>query len=108
MSCKKWGQVSIRLIDLRDLTAIMLSGVCKDIEIELKETPLTGKELDNRTINITIEARSDVKGNSICKRGQQEFFDLRVFDPSASHYFNKPLHQCYLMNKQVKKKICND
>ena len=41
--------VSIRHKDLRDLTSKMLSEVCKDIEIELKLTPLIDEELDSRT-----------------------------------------------------------
>ena len=45
MSCKKGIFVSIRHNDLRDLTANMLSEVCKDVEIEPKLTRLTGKEL---------------------------------------------------------------
>ena len=49
MSCKKVDFVSIRHKDLRDLTSKMLSEVCKDIEIELKLTPLIDEELDSRT-----------------------------------------------------------
>ena len=49
MSCKKCGFVSIRHNDLRDLTAIILSEVCKDTEIEPKLLPLSGEELHGRT-----------------------------------------------------------
>ena len=52
MSFKKGGFVSIRHNNLRDLTAKILSEVCKDIEIESKLIPLTGEELDSRTANI--------------------------------------------------------
>ena len=57
ISCKKAGFVSIRHNDLRDLTANMLSEVCKGIEIELKSTPLTDEELGNRTASTTNEAK---------------------------------------------------
>ena len=76
MSCKKGSFVSIRHNDLRDLTANMLSEVCKDVEIEPKLTRLTGKELGSRTANTTNEARLDIKAHGIWERAQQVFLDL--------------------------------
>ena len=43
--------VSIRHNDLRDLTARIVSEVCKDTEVEPKFLPLSGEELHERTIN---------------------------------------------------------
>ena len=43
MSCKKGGFIYIRHNNLRNLTANMMSEVCKDTEIEPKLTPLFGK-----------------------------------------------------------------
>ena len=40
MSCKKGGFIYIRHNELRDLTANMMSEVCKDTKIEPKLTPL--------------------------------------------------------------------
>ena len=51
MSCKKGGFVSIRHKDLRDITARMVSEVCKDTEIEPKLLPLSGEELHGGTTN---------------------------------------------------------
>ena len=51
MSCKKGAFTYIRHNDLRDLTANMMSEVCKDTEIEPKLTPLSGEELQGRTSN---------------------------------------------------------
>ena len=65
MSCKKGGFVSIRHNDLRDLTANMLSEVCKDVEVEPKLTPLTGKVLGSRTANTTNDARLDIRARGI-------------------------------------------
>ena len=67
--------VLIRHNDLRDLTANMLSQVCKDVEIEPKLTPLAGKELSSRTANTTNEARLDVRAHEVWERGQQVFFN---------------------------------
>ena len=76
MSCIKGGFVSIRHNDLRDLMQIMLSEVCKDIEIEPKLTPLTGEELGSRTTNTRNEARLDIRARGVWERGQQALLDL--------------------------------
>ena len=60
MSFKKGGFLSIRHNDLRDLTARILSEVCKDTEIESKLLPLSGENLNGRTTNGSNEARLDI------------------------------------------------
>ena len=81
MSCKEVrGFFPIRHSDLRDLTAYMLSEVCKYIEIEPKLTTLTGKELDSRNVNTKNEVRLEVRAGGVWERGNQAFFDIRVFD----------------------------
>ena len=55
---------------------IMLSEVCKDIEIEPKLTPLTGEELGSRTTNTRNKARLDIRARGVWERGQQAFLDL--------------------------------
>ena len=108
MSCKKGGFVSIRHNDLRDLTAIILSEVCKDIEIEPTLLPLSGEELHGRTINWSNEARRDIRARWFWERGQQAFFDIRVFDPNACSYLKKSLKQCHAMNEHEKKRSYNE
>ena len=61
MSCKKGGFVSIRYNDLRDLTARIVSEICKDTEIAPKLLPLSGEELYGRTTNRSNEARLDIR-----------------------------------------------
>ena len=73
MSCKKGDFVSIRHNDLRDLTANMLSKVCKDIEIEPQLIPLTGEGLGSRTVNTTNEARLDIRAREF---GKEDFKDF--------------------------------
>ena len=98
MNCKKGGFICIRHNDLRDLTANMMSEVCKDTEVEPKLTPLSGEELRDRTSNNSNKARVDIGTQGFWERGQQAFFGLRVFDPNACRYRNKSLPQCYVMN----------
>ena len=66
----------------------MMSEVCKDTEMEPKLTPLSGEELQGRTSNNSNEARVDIRTRGFWERGQQTFFDLRVFDPSVCRYRN--------------------
>ena len=53
--------MSIRRNDLCDLTARVVSEVCKDTKIEPKLLPLSGEELHGRTTNRSNEARLDIR-----------------------------------------------
>ena len=55
--------------DLRDLTANMMSEVCKETEIEPKLTPLSGAELQGRTSNNSNEAKVDIRTRGFCELG---------------------------------------
>ena len=108
MSCKKGGFVSIRHNYLRDLTARIVSEVCKDREIEPELLPWSGEELHGRTTSWSNEARLDIRAWGFWNRVQQAFFDIRVFDPNACRYLNKSLQQCQSMNEHEKKRSCNE
>ena len=108
MSCEKGGLIYIRHNDLRDLTANMMSEVCKDTGIEPKLTPLSGEELQGRTSNNSNKARTDIRTRGFWEQGQQVFFDLRIFDPNACRYRKKSLTQCHVMNEQEKKQASNE
>ena len=103
------GFICIRHNDLRDLTASMMSEVCKDTEIEPKLTPLPGEELQDRaSSNKSNKASVNIRTRDFWERGQQAFFDLWVFDPNACRYRNKSLQQCHVMNEQEKKRVYNE
>ena len=90
MSRKKGRFIYIRHNDLRDLTASMLSEMCKNTEIEPKLTPLSGEQLQGRTSNNSNEARVDSRNRGFWERGgQQAFFDFASdalqFTPSVLH-----------------------
>ena len=108
MNCKKGGFITIRHNDLRDLTANLLTEVCKDVDIEPQLLPVTGETFNNRTTNTSNEARVDIKSKRFWVRGQQAFFDVRVFDPNADRYLNKALPQCYIQNEKEKKRQYNE
>ena len=85
-----------------------MSEVCKDGEIEPKLTPLSGKELQDRTWSNSNKASVDIRTLCFWERGQHAFFDLLVFDPNVCRYCNKSLQQCYVMNEQEKKRPYNE
>ena len=108
MSCKRGGFVTIRRNDLRNLFANLLSNVCNDVEIEPKLLPVTGENFSNRTANTLTEARLDIRSRWFWDRGQQAFFDIRVFDPNGKRYLNSALPQCYGQNEKEKKRQYNE
>ena len=108
MNCKKGGVVTIRHNELRDLTAKKLSEVCYDTKIEPIFVPLSGEDLSNRTANRSNEVRLDVRARGFWERGQQAFFDLRVFDPNTCRYLNKSLQHYHVINENEKKRTYNE
>lgn len=103
MSCDQGGFVSIRHIDIHYLTAEIVSERCKDIEIEPKLLLVSGEKLYGRTKDRSNGARLDIRAWIFWKRGQQTFFDIRVFDSNVCRYLNKSLHQYNVMTEQDKK-----
>ena len=99
--------MSISHNNLRDLTAKRISGVCKDAGIELELLPLSGKELHRRTANRSNEARLNIRTCGFWEEGQQAFFDIRIFDPSACGYLNNSLQYFHAISEQDKKRPCN-
>ena len=69
MSCKKGGFITIRH-NLRDLTANLMTMVCKDVDIEPQLLHVTGETLNNRTANTSNEARVDIKSRVFWVRGE--------------------------------------
>ena len=90
MSCKKGGYVTIRHNDLRDLTANLLTKVCKDVNVKPQLLPVRSETFNNRTASTSSESRVDIKSRVFWVRGQQAFFDVRVFDPNVNRYPSMP------------------
>ena len=103
VSCKKRGFVTIRQNNLRDRTAKILSEYATTKKNRAKTCPVKWKDLRNRTANRSNEARLDLQASGFWERGQQAFFDLRVFDPNACRYLNKSLQQCHVINENKEK-----
>ena len=63
-------------------------------ETALKMLPVTGENF-SKTANTRNEARLDIRSRRFWVKGQQAFFDIKVFDPNAKRYLNSALPQCY-------------
>ena len=100
MSCNKRGLVSIGHNKIRDLTANMLRDVSNDAEVEVKLMPLTGEQLQYRSVITGVEARLDIRARSFWVRGQEAFLDIRVFDQKANRYLNATLPRCHEINEK--------
>ena len=96
MSCSHGGLPSHRHYELRDLTASLLAEVCTDVKTEPDLQPLTGESMHHHTAVTTVEARLDVHTQGFWgSRFTQDYFDVKVFNPLARSYKNKPLRSTY-------------
>ena len=96
LTCKTGGFVTLRHNELVDVTADLLSMVCKDVKKEptLSTAPNNDEEL-----------RADISVRSFWQRLQRAFVDVRVFYPFAPSYRNQSLSTTMkAMEKQKKRK----
>ena len=101
--------MSMRHNELRDMTADLLSEVCKDVRVEPQLQELTGENLTSgRSVNRSNEARLDISARGVWCRNQRAFFDVRVFNPNAPRYVNQALHKTYLTHEKEKKRKYNE
>ena len=108
LSCKKGGFVSLRHNELRNVIALMLKTVCKDVVVEPNLQPLTGERLNEITAITGDEARLDVHARGFWQTGQSAFFDIRVFNPLAKRHVSQNLNKCFESNEREKKRAYNE
>ena len=72
--CNEMQKTRIRHNDLRELIAILLSNVYKDVEIKLKMLLVTGEIFLNRTANTRTEAGLDIRSWGFWVRGSTSIF----------------------------------
>ena len=108
MICKKGGFITLRHNSIRDLTASMLREVCTDVGIEPPLIELSGENFELKSTKTGAEIRTDIRARGFWTKGQQAFFDVRVFDPNASSHLNQTMQQCYAKNENEKKRNYNE
>ena len=102
MSCQKGGFISIRHDEIRDITCSLLKEVCSDVTKEPLLQPLQGEKFNYKTANVEQEARVDISARGFWNRGQNAFFDLRVFNPLAPCYGGLSLDAAHAKNERDK------
>ena len=102
LSCKKGGYITLRHNEVRDITAQLLNEVCRNVQKEPALQPLTGEMLHGNP-NISDEARLDVTARDFWVKGQQAFFDVRVFNPFAKRHTKISLKKSLEINEKEKR-----
>eukprot|EP00731_Ephydatia_muelleri_P016081 Em0009g505a len=104
MTCHLGGYLTVRHNDIRDFTASLLTEVCHNVATEPTLQPLNGETFSYRTANTDAKARADIRARGFGSKGQDAYFDVRVFHPNASSYVSKPLSALFRTHEQAKKR----
>ena len=105
LNCHHGGLPTIRHNELRDLTANLMSEICHDVTTEPELLPLTGENMRYRSAITTDGARLDVRAQGFWgSRNTKDFFDVKVFNPFAKSYRNRPLTQVFTQMEQMKRR----
>ena len=98
LSCKLGGFISLRHNELRDLTADLLTEICKDVSKE----PALSNSTDTEE-----ELRADVSARGLWQPMQRAFIDVRVFHPFAPSYRNQSVSATFKSMENEKKRKYN-
>ena len=106
MVCPFGGFPTIRHNEVRDLTASLLTEVSHNGQTEPSLQPVTTETFSLVHANTTNDARLDIKTRGFCSRGQDAYFDVRVFYPNASSSVSLPysLKSAYKRHEDAKKR----
>ena len=95
MVCPIWGSPMIRYNKVRDLNSSLLSEVCHFVATEPSLQLITSETFTLASANTTNDAHLDIKARGFGSRGQDVYFDLRIFYPNASSYHSLSLTSAY-------------
>ena len=98
--------MSLRHNHIRNITASLLTEVCKDVRAQPLLQQLIGENLQNHTSRRN-EVRLDICARGFWEAGQAAFFDVRVFNPNATRYAKLKLSKSYEIYEKEKKKYYN-
>jgi len=101
--CKRGGFPTVRHNEVRDLLAASLTEVCPAVCVEKQLQPVRGETFKSRSTITGDEARLDISARGFWTRGQEAFFDVRVFVPDASSYVARNLETVYKEQEDRKK-----
>ena len=104
MICPRGGIPTLRHIEICDLTAELLAETSSDVSTEPRLQPMHDKVLQLWSANRDDEARLEVRASDFWCKGQEAFFDTRVFYPLASSYCQKDLASLYHRHESKKRR----
>ena len=89
MVCAFGGFPTVRHNEVRDLTAELLTEVCHSVAVEPTLLPLSGEAFTGLSTNTSENARADVRAAGFWTRGEDSYFDVKVFHADAPSYKSK-------------------
>lgn len=105
LSCAKGSFPIVRHNEIRDLTANLLTEVCKDVCVEPELQPVQPQQLSGAAANAQDGARVDISANGVWGgRFEKTYFDVRVFNPHAPSNKNMSPTACYRKHEREKKR----
>ena len=97
--CKKGSFITKIHNQLRNITAVLLREVFKNVSVEPPLQTITGEELREKTVNVKDESKVDIIAIGFWQTNQMAFFDIRVFYSNAKGYRSRNLDHCYELNE---------
>ena len=76
----------------------------RDVEVEPLLQNLTGEVMRSGSAKLEEECRSDVRVRGFWRKGQDAFFEFRVFYPFASSYLSNSLPALYRRHSKARKR----
>ena len=102
MNCKKGGFINARHDNIRDFDCKLLEKVCTDVESEPHLQPVNGRRFKAQ-VNVSDEARADLRARGFWRPGQNGFFDLCITNAEAESQNEKTV-AAVLRSKETMKK----
>ena len=103
MVCAYGGFPIVRHNVIRDLTAELLKEVCHNVAVEPTLLPLSGEAFTGLSTNTSKNARADVQAAGFWTRGEDAYFDVKVFHPDAPSYKSKSPTSLFEVHEQRKR-----
>ena len=106
LTCKNGGFIHFRHNIVRDTVGKLTSEVCKDVRIEPALLPVTGEILPEGS-NTADGARTDVSALGFWQPLSRAFFDIKVFNASATTNWRMEIPAMYAHHDELKKRAYN-
>jgi len=102
--CKTGGFIHMRHDEPKNLFARCCSELFRDVGVEPLLENLTGEVMRSGSAKLEEECRSDVRVRGFWRKGQDAFFEFRVFYPFASSYLSSSLPALYRRHSKARKR----